>query len=59
MVVIAYNRTTSLKRLLMSLDDACYDGEENVQLVISIDKSNTDKVERFADEFVWKHGEKT
>lgn len=58
LVVIAYNRTTSLKRLLMSLDDACYDGEENVQLVISIDKSNTDKVERFADEFVWKHGEK-
>lgn len=59
LVVIAYNRVTSLKRLLKSLDGAYYDGEENVPLIISIDKSNTDKVERFADEFVWKHGEKT
>lgn len=59
LVVIAYNRIASLKRLLESLDSVYYDGEENVPLVISIDKSDTDKVERFADEFVWRHGEKT
>lgn len=58
LVAVAYNRTNSLARLLKSLEDAFYDGE-NVPLIISIDKSNTDKVERYADFYEWPHGKKT
>lgn len=53
---IAYNRINSLKRLLLSLEDAYY--EDKVTLIISIDRSNNDVVERFADEYYWKYGEK-
>ncbi len=55
-VAVAFNRVDSLSRLLKSLDLAYY--EENVTLIISVDKSNTDVVERFADNYEWKHGEK-
>ena len=55
-VVVAYNRCDSLKRLLSSLEKAYYD--ERVTLIISVDKSNTDVVELFADKYVWPHGEK-
>ena len=58
LVVIAYNRKDSLHRLLQSLDNAIYD-EVSIPLYISIDKSNTDEVERFADEHSWRHGKKT
>lgn len=54
---IAYNRIDSIKRLLTSLTNAYYDND-NVTLIISIDKSNTDIVEKYADSFVWQHGEK-
>ncbi len=57
-VAIAYNRIDSLSRLLHSLSCAYYAGEE-VPLYISIDKSDSDHVERFADDFHWPHGEKT
>ena len=56
--VIAYNRTESLKRLLCTLSHACYDGD-TIPLYISVDKSDTDAVERFADEYRWEHGPKT
>lgn len=55
-VAVAYNRVDSLSRLLTSLDLAYYD--EKTTLIISIDKSNTDIVECFADDFDWKHGKK-
>lgn len=55
-VVITYNRINSLKRLLSSLEKAQY--KEDVTLIISIDKSNTDLVEKYADEFVWCFGQK-
>lgn len=54
--VIAYNRVSSLSRLLLSLDRAYYPNP--VDLNISIDKSETDEVEQYADGFVWQHGEK-
>lgn len=54
---IAYNRIDSIKRLLTSLTNAYYNNE-NVTLIISIDKSDTDIVEKYADSFVWQHGEK-
>lgn len=56
-VAIAYNRVNSLNRLLKSLNDAYYPSDD-IPLIISIDKSNTDEVERFADDFLWKHGPK-
>lgn len=55
-VAVAYNRIDSLSRLLASLEKANYDQE--VTLIISVDKSKTDSVERFADSYIWPHGEK-
>lgn len=55
-VAVAYNRVNSLQRLLHSLENAYY--AEKVTLIISIDKSNTDIVEHFADNYLWPHGEK-
>ncbi|WP_405294429.1 hypothetical protein [Algibacter sp. Ld11] len=59
-VVITFNRPKSLKRLLKSLEEAYYE-EAGVPLVISIDYQNTTKhtdVVDFAENFVWKYGEK-
>ena len=57
-IAIAYNRVRSLERLLASLSAAHY-GSEQVPLIISIDKSDTDEVERYADSFAWQAGPKT
>lgn len=56
-VVVTYNRLDSLKRLLFSLEQANY-SNESPTLIISIDKGPSDIVERFADNYHWKHGEK-
>lgn len=56
-VAVAYNRVDSLSRLLESVSKAYYD-DDNVSLVISVDKSKTDTVECFADDFQWNHGPK-
>ena len=55
-VAVAYNRVDSLSRLLESLKCAYYSNE--VTLIISIDKSKTDSVERYADSFEWMFGNK-
>ena len=55
-VVVAYNRADSVRRLLNSLLEAYY--SQSAPLIISIDKSNTDAVEKLADEFQWPYGEK-
>lgn len=55
-IAVAYNRVHSLERLLNSLNAAVYTAP--ITLIISIDKSKTDEVERFADTFNWKHGDK-
>ena len=55
-VVAAYNRLESLKRILKSLSSAYY--TRNVPLIISIDKSNSSVVEDFAEYYNWPHGEK-
>ena len=54
-VTVAYNRVKSLSRLLNSL--LCAD-IDNAPLIISIDKSNTNEVERYANDFIWPYGEK-
>ena len=47
-IAVTYNRIDSLTRLLKSLENAEY-GDERPTLIISIDKSKTDAVEKFAD----------
>ena len=56
-VAIGYNRADSMQRLLNSLSKVEYDGDD-VSIIISIDNSGTDFVEKCADKFVWDFGEK-
>ena len=56
-VVIGYNRKDSISRLLESLKNAEYCGD-TVDLIISIDNSGTDLVERVAKKADWPFGEK-
>lgn len=55
--VVAYNRVSSLNRLLVSLNKAIYPIE--TPLIISVDKSDSDEVGRLADSFEWRFGNKT
>ena len=54
---ITYNRINSLKRLLNSLEKADYKGHSPT-LLISIDKSNTNLIEDFANKYIWRYGDK-
>jgi glycosyltransferase involved in cell wall biosynthesis len=56
-VVVAYNRSKTLKRLLKSIESAQY--ANVVELIISIDYSDNHKVYEYAEAFDWKHGNKT
>ena len=56
-VVIAYNRPESLKRLMSSLLIADYQGDE-VDLIISIDYSGRTDVYEIADAVNWPYGKK-
>jgi glycosyltransferase involved in cell wall biosynthesis len=58
-IVIAYNRPQSLRRLLDSLTNAYYPDGVNVPLVISVDKSDSSDVEEIARDYVWEHGDKS
>ena len=55
-VVIAFNRINSLKRLLESINKSFF--HEKIKLIISIDKGNNNNVFEYAKEFNWEHGEK-
>ena len=56
-VVVAYNRLESLKRILASLSRGEYP-REPVELIISIDRGDNQEVLQYADAFPWPHGEK-
>ncbi|SDJ24587.1 hypothetical protein SAMN04487760_10471 [Lachnospiraceae bacterium G41] len=56
-VVVAFNRAKSLQRLLNSLNNAIYEND-NIPLIISIDKGENQDVLRVAEDFIWKYGEK-
>lgn len=56
-VSVCYNRVDSIKRLLDSLLRANYP-DDNVSLIISVDKSNTTIVEEYAESFIWPFGAK-
>lgn len=55
-VAIGYNRPACMSRLLCSLENAIYDLP--VDLIVSIDNSGTDSVEKVAKSFQWTHGKK-
>lgn len=55
--VISYNRPLSTKRCLEAINKAYY-GDDSVDLIISIDYSGQNDVEKVANNFNWKYGEK-
>lgn len=56
-LIIAYNRPESLKRLLDSIAFAKFT-DKNIDLIISIDGSNNIEVKNVAEVFEWKYGNK-
>ncbi len=56
-VVAAYNRPDSLKRLLLSIQNAHYETDDIV-LTISLDRSESRSCAEIADGFDWPFGEK-
>lgn len=58
LVVVGYNRTDSIQRILYSLSKADY-AYTNIRLLISLDYSGNDEVRRAAEGFEWQYGEKT
>ena len=56
-VVIAFNRLSSLKKLLSSLDKADYCDNE-VNLIISIDKGENEEIISYSEKFSWNKGKK-
>ncbi len=56
-VVIAYNRLNSLKRLIGSLLAVDYLGD-SVDLIISVDNSGSEEVANYAHTVEWPHGER-
>lgn len=57
-VVIAYNRPDSLERVLKSLENSIIPEGISPTLIISIDKSDSDKTAEVARNFEWKFGPK-
>lgn len=57
-VVVGYDRPQALARLLGSLEQVALDGRE-VPLILSLDRSGDGDVQRVAEAFAWRHGEKT
>jgi hypothetical protein len=56
-LLVCYNRIESLKRLIKSLENSFYD-EDDIDLIFSIDYSGDPSIEKLANEFTWKHGQK-
>jgi glycosyltransferase involved in cell wall biosynthesis len=56
-IVIAYNRPDSIRRLLSSLDLASYD-EDSPTLILSIDNCGDRSVLDVAEDFEWRYGQK-
>jgi hypothetical protein len=57
-VVVAFNRAHSLKRLLQSILDADYNGYEGINLLISIDAGGGEEIGLISKQLQWKYGEK-
>ena len=57
-VIVGFNRTDALRRILNSVKNADYSGYSGIPLIISIDKSERDEVREIASDFDWKYGPK-
>lgn len=58
-VAVGYNRPKPLLRLLKCINEADYCGDNNIRLIISLDRAdNCDEMKALADAYVWEHGEK-
>jgi hypothetical protein len=57
-ILVAFNRPRSLKRLISSIENADYSGYSDISLVISIDGGGPQEVYKIAKDFEWDHGEK-
>lgn len=57
-VVVAFNREESLKRLLQSIKNALYFDYPPVSLIISIDGGGEESVKKIARDFEWAYGPK-
>lgn len=55
-VVVGYNRLSSIKRLLQSLDKANYPSDD-IPLVISIDASGDEDLYNYVRNYKWEHGD--
>lgn len=58
-IISAFNRPTSLERLLNSLQKIIVDENIEIPLLFSIDKSKNELVKKVAENFEWKYGKKT
>ena len=56
-VIVTYNRLSSFKRLLSSLEKGDYN-KSTIDLIISIDKSDSDEIGLYADQYHWFFGDK-
>ncbi len=56
-VIVTYNRPNSLKRLLLSVQNASYP-KNDIELLISIDYSGSNDCYSIAENFEWKYGSK-
>ncbi len=57
-VIVAHKRDKSLKRLLSSIAQANYEQYNDIDLIISIDRSDSPNVAQVAHDFIWKFGTK-
>ena len=57
-VVVTYNRSNSLQRLLHSIENAYFPSDILIDLIISIDYTGGNDCSNIANNFIWTHGEK-
>lgn len=57
-VIIAYNRHESLRRLLNSLSQSC-PIETDINMIISLEGGSSEEVKNIANEYMWEYGNKT
>ena len=57
-VIIGYRNVKGIERLLGSLEQVDFKGEQNITLIISIDYSGDKSVEQLANSYDWRYGEK-
>ena len=57
-LIVCYKRLDGIERLVSSLEKVDFAGRDDISLIFSIDKSDDDRVVRFANNYCWNYGEK-